>query len=67
MVRRTTTESKADAIHTAAMRIIDAEALHRRMKTDRLRQLRLAREAEAGESAPPATARRGKASAKARA
>lgn len=63
MARRTASESKADVTHAAAMRIIDAEALHRRMKTVRLKELRMAQEAQAEEvkaNSPPAP-KRGKA------
>jgi hypothetical protein len=64
MTRRSVSESKADATHAAAMQIIDAEALHRRMKTIRLRELRLAQEAQArstGASAPKAGKRKARA------
>jgi hypothetical protein len=40
--------SKAKAIHDAAMSIIQSEAKERALRTERLRQLRLAAEAEAG-------------------
>jgi hypothetical protein len=39
--------SKAKATHDAAMNIIEAEAKVRAVKTERLRQLRLAHEAQA--------------------
>lgn len=55
MAKRSVSESKADATHLAAMRIIDAEALHRRMKTARLQALRLARESQDEKVAPPLT------------
>jgi hypothetical protein len=38
---------KAENTHSAAMEIIDAEVLAREKKTERLRQLRLEREAQA--------------------
>ena len=38
---------KAESTHSAAMQIIDAEVLAREKKTERLRQLRLEREAAA--------------------
>ena len=47
MAKRNVSESKAEAIHIAAMRIIDAEAQQRRLKTARLRELRLAQESQA--------------------
>jgi hypothetical protein len=47
MTKRNVSESKAQAIHIAAMRIIDAEAQHRRLKTARLKELRLAQEKQA--------------------
>ena len=48
---------KAESTHSAAMQIIDAETLAREKKTERLRQLRLEREA----ATPPAEpAKRGK-------
>jgi len=56
MAKRSVSESKADATHLAAMRIIDAEALHRRMKTARLKALRLASESQDEKVGP--TARR---------
>jgi hypothetical protein len=55
MAKRSVSESKADATHSAAMRIIDAEALHRRMKTTRLKELRLAQELQAEKIASTAT------------
>jgi hypothetical protein len=55
MAKRSVSESKANATHLAAMRIIDAEALHRRMKTARLQALRLARESQDEKVAPPVT------------
>ena len=55
MVKRSISESKAEATHSAAMRIIDAEGLHRRMKIARLKALRLASELEAEKLAPAAT------------
>lgn len=51
MAKRNVSESKAEAIHVAAMRIIDAEAQQRRMKTARLKELRLAQESQAGKIA----------------
>ena len=55
MAKRSVSESKADATHSAAMRIIEAEALHRRMKTARLKELRLASESQAEKVASTAT------------
>jgi hypothetical protein len=55
MAKRSISESKADATHLAAMRIIDADALHRRMKTARLKALRLARESQDEKVAPTVT------------
>ncbi|TMJ37226.1 MAG: hypothetical protein E6G87_08765 [Alphaproteobacteria bacterium] len=55
MAKRSVSESKADATHLAAMRIIDAEALHRRMKTARLKALRLASESQDEKVGPTAT------------
>ncbi|WP_368904347.1 hypothetical protein [Taklimakanibacter lacteus] len=45
MAKQSAGESRAEATHMAAMRIIDAEAQQRRLKTNRLRELRLAQEA----------------------
>ena len=47
MTSRMSRESKAQATHVAAMSIVEAEATQRRLKTARLRQLRLAHQAEA--------------------
>jgi hypothetical protein len=54
MVTRNNRDSKADATHLAAMKIVEAERSHRRVKTDRLRAQRLERQAEveAPEPAP---------------
>jgi hypothetical protein len=52
MVSRKARDAKADAVHVAAMKIIEAENAQRRLKTARLRALRLARQAEIG---PPDT------------
>ena len=56
MVSRNNRDAKADATHLAAMKIVEAERRHLQVKTDRLRALRLARQAEseALEAAPPA-------------
>jgi hypothetical protein len=48
MVNRKARDAKADAIHVAAMKIIEAETAQRQLKTARLRALRLARQAEIG-------------------
>lgn len=55
MVTRNNRDTKADATHLAAMKIVEAERTHRQVKTDRLRALRLARQAETEvpERAPP--------------
>ena len=52
---------KAESTHSAAMEIIDAEVAAREKKTERLRQLRLEREANAPVAAEPATRRKRKA------
>lgn len=49
MTSRTSRESKAQATHVAAMRIVEAEKAQHRLKTARLRQMRLAHQAEADE------------------
>ncbi len=49
MVNRTTREFKAQSTHVAAMKIIEAEQKQRRMKTDRLRRLRMASQVAAEE------------------
>jgi len=49
MVSRTDRESKAQSTHVAAMKIIEAEQNNRRLKIARLRELRLANQAEAEE------------------
>lgn len=46
MTSRMSRESKAQATHVAAMKIVEAEKLQHRSKTVRLRQLRLANQAE---------------------
>jgi hypothetical protein len=51
-------EDKAQRINDAARAIISAEDDARRSKTERLRALRLAQEAEAGESEAPAPKRK---------
>lgn len=57
MVSRTARESKAQSTHAAAMKIIEAEQAQRRLKTVRLRMLRLARQAEADKKDESAEAR----------
>ena len=52
---------KAETTHSAAMQIIDAEIAAREKKTERLRQLRLEREANAPIAAEPKTRRKRKA------
>lgn len=49
MVNRTTREFKAQSTYVAAMKIIEAEQKQRRMKTDRLRRLRMASQVAAEE------------------
>lgn len=46
MVSRTAREFKAQSTHLTAMKIIEAEQKQRRLKTARLRELRLANQAE---------------------
>jgi len=46
-VAGTSRDSKAQATHVAAMKIVEAEKAKHRLKTARLRQLRLAKQAEA--------------------
>lgn len=46
------TESKADTTTTAALSILKAETDHRRSKTEKLRQARLAHEAKLAAQAP---------------
>lgn len=46
MTSRMNRESKAQATHVAAMRIVEAEQAQQKLKTARLRQLRLARQAK---------------------
>jgi hypothetical protein len=55
MVSRNNRDAKADATHVAAKKIVEAERSRLRVKTDRLRALRLARQdgGEVSESAPP--------------
>lgn len=55
-------EQKAAATHHVAMQIIDAEVAAREKKTERLRQLRLARQAAepAAEAAPKRGKRKGR-------
>ena len=63
MTNKSAGESRAEATHVAAMRIIDAEVQQRRLKTNRLRELRLAQEARTGDqavSSPPIAKRRAK-------
>jgi hypothetical protein len=43
-------DSKAQRIHAAAMAIIETDAQHMRAKTERLRALRLAKQAAEGPS-----------------
>jgi hypothetical protein len=47
MVSRTSREFKAQSTHVTAMEIIAAEQKQHQLKTDRLRQLRLASQAQA--------------------
>jgi hypothetical protein len=47
-----TRDSKAERVHAAAMAIIETDAQHTQAKTERLRTLRLAK--EAGSKAPRA-------------
>lgn len=54
---------RAQATHDAAMSIIEKEARDRAAKTEHLRQLRLAAEAQAKSSAPAAAPRMAKRSA----
>jgi hypothetical protein len=49
MTSRTSRDSKAQATHVAAMKIVEAEKVQHRLKTARLRQLRLAHQAETNE------------------
>ena len=61
MTNKSTGESRAEATHMAAMRIIDAEVQQRRLKTNRLRELRLAQEARTDDqaaSSPPIAKRK---------
>lgn len=53
MVSRTAREFKAQSTHVTAMKIIEAEQKQRRLKTARLRELRLANQAEAEEIHAP--------------
>ena len=55
MVSRNNRDSKAVATHVAAMKIVETERAQGRLKTDRLKALRLARQAEieAPEAAVP--------------
>lgn len=46
MVSRTAREFKAQSTHLTAMKIIEAEQKQRRLKTARLRELRLANQPE---------------------
>lgn len=46
MVSRTAREFKAQSTHLTAMKIIEAEQKQRRLKTARLRELRLAHQPE---------------------
>ena len=46
----TSKDSKAQATHTAAMKIVETERSQRLLKTARLRQLRLAEQAKAEEN-----------------
>ncbi len=46
MVSRTAREFKAQSTHLSAMKIIEAEQKQRRLKTARLRELRLANQVE---------------------
>lgn len=57
MVSRTDRESKAQSTHAAAMKIIEAEQNNRRLKIARLRELRLANQAEAEEPHGPQVAK----------
>jgi hypothetical protein len=57
MTSRISRESKAQATHIAAMKIVEAEKAQHRLKTARLRQLRLAHQAEADEDGKPAEAK----------
>ncbi len=50
MASRTDRESKAQSTHVAAMKIIETEQNNRRLKTARLRELRLANQTEAEET-----------------
>ena len=60
MANKSAGESRAEVTHMAAMRIIDAEVQQRRLKTNRLRELRLAQEARREDQAasPPPIAKR---------
>ncbi|MGV3548438.1 hypothetical protein [Rhizobium sp.] len=49
---------KAENTHQVAMEIIDAEVVAREKKTERLRQLRLEREAAAPAAEPPKRGKR---------
>lgn len=49
---------KAESTHSAAMQIIDAEAIAREKKTERLRQARLEREATTPAAEPPKRGKR---------
>jgi hypothetical protein len=57
MTSRMNRESKAQATHIAAMQIVEAEKVQQKLKTARLRQLRLAQQAkaEANEKLPEAS------------
>jgi hypothetical protein len=57
MTSRLSRESKAQATHVAAMRIVEAEKVQHRLKTARLRQLRLASRAQADEDGKPTEAK----------
>ena len=57
MTSRTSRESKAQATHLAAMKIVEAEKVQHRLKTARLRQLRLAQQTEADEDGKPQEAK----------
>ena len=46
MVNRESRETKAETTHVVAMKIVETERTQGRVKTDRLRALRLAQEAK---------------------
>ncbi len=61
MSSRPNRDAKAEAIYASARKIIEAESHRQKAKTDRLRALRLAKEAGAGppaEKAPEARPKR---------